>query len=198
MNKNFMFIVIFLLFFNIVISSTDKSDCQKKTVYSDTTGRRLGTVLEDSDCNIQRTTDSERYICVVSLDGERCIEVVKSDCNSFSTSSRLRSLSSQLNTEDCQNLRTSDNERYNCVPNSMKERCTEQAKSECYAETVSDYDRRLSSELSEDICNELETTSEKKKCVLSDDRKSCTEKDFSYRLNINKLSLFAFCLLFFL
>ena len=145
--KNFMSIVLFLLFFNIVISSTDKSDCQLKTANSNPGGRRLVSLLEDKDCNNLSTTKPERYNCVVSSDGDKCIE---------------------------------------------------EPKSECYAWIISDYDRRLSSELSADDCKELETTSSKKKCVLSEDRQSCTEVDFSFGLNINKLSIFAFCLLFFL
>ena len=58
--------------------------------------------------------------------------------------------------------------------------------------------RRLKTEFDEDYCKGLDTTSNKKRCVLTDDETGCDEVDFSFGLNINKLSLFVFCLLFFL
>ena len=104
--KNFMSIVLFLLFFNIVISSTDKSDCQLKTANSNPGGRRLVSLLEDKDCNNLSTTKPERYNCVVSSDGDKCIEEPKSECYAWIISDYDRRLSSELSADDCKELET--------------------------------------------------------------------------------------------
>ncbi len=88
-------------------------------------------------------------------------------------------------------------------------RCIEQGKSECLRKTIYSQRRRLTTiGLTDDDCKDLSVTSQGKKCVVSADKTKCDEVDevnkagekkvnFSYGLNINKLSLFVLCLLFF-
>ena len=85
-----------------------------------------------------------------------------------------------------------------CVKNGN--RCIEQGESECLKQSIYKFKRRrLSTEyfIDED-CKYLDTTSDKKKCVVNEDGTGCDEVNFSYGLNLNKLSLFVFSLLFFL
>ena len=107
-----------------------------------------------------------------------------------------------LTEEQCKSKETSDNSKYKCTRN-YQYRCVEKGLSECLRKTIYSVGGHIP-ELTEEDCQNLQTTSNSRKCVLSEDRTKCDEistqdenTNFSYGLNINKLSLFAFCLLFF-
>ena len=156
---------------------------------------------DERDC-IGKGVTSNEYVCTFSLVEQMCVEIVRSPCTELTNyetagRNRIRLLSGDLTQGDCQNLQTSDNSKYNCVLKN-EYRCMEEGKSECLKTTLYQARRRLAGDLlNEEDCEGLGTT-KGKKCVLSEDQTRCDEVDFSFGLNINKLSLFVFCLLFFL
>ena len=100
--------------------------------------------------------------------------------------------------ENCTGLKTLDDKKYNCVPKNTT-RCIEEGRTECLKVSIYKFKRRrLSTEYFIDEDCKYLNASEGKKCVVNEDGTGCDEVDFSYGLNLNKLSLFVFCLLFFL
>ena len=104
----------------------------------------------------------------------------------------------RLTEQVCKSKKTWDDSKYNCVLKN-ENRCIEEGKSECLKKSLYSFKRRLETVyLKDEDCKDFKTTSEKKKCVANEDGTRCDEVDFSYGLNLNKLSLFISCLLFFL
>ena len=178
--SNYIFTILFILLVNVIIveSSTHCLD---------------DTSPEIKSCYERVVDNGNKYFCINDdEDIRRCLQLATSECNLYDPGQR------RLSTDpvSCSELPTSDSTRYKCVP--KRNHCIEEGKSECLRASIYSMRRRLSADLDEEYCNSLATTSTKKKCVLADDETQCNEKDFSFGLNINKLSLFVFCLLFFL
>ena len=177
-NYNLAILFILLVNFIIVESSTDCLENESP---------------ETVTCERRGVPDKNKYVCIIDHDGNRCVQLAISQCNEYyygiNNNRRLSGLS-------CSDFETSDKAKYNCVTRNGY--CVEEGKSECLQASIYSMRRRLKTTFDEDYCKGLGTTSNKKRCVLVDDETGCDEVDFSFGLNINKLSLFVFCLLFFL
>ena len=209
--SKYIFVILLILLVNCVIAETT-SEC-------------LGIdnpAIEDNCRGAQ--TSSENYVCVLNEVDHTCVEIVKSECNQVyepkeeeeeeeeeeETVTTQQEIRRRLEITEtlCNSKQTSDNSKYNCVLKN-DESCIEEGKSICLRTTIYSGRRRLATaELTDDICKDLSVTSQGKKCVASADKTKCDEVDevdrargrkvnYSYGLNINKLTLFALCLLFF-
>ena len=197
--SKYIFGLLLIILINCVIAETI-SQCSQ-----------IDDATSEGDCH-DIGTSSENYVCVFNSVDNTCVEIIKSECNEVyeyevTTQQEIRR---RLTVDDelCRSKRTSDDSKYNCVPKNQV-RCIEQGKSECLQNTIYSQRRRLSATgLTDDDCKDLSVTSQGKKCVVSADKTKCDEVDevnkvggkkvnFSYGLNINKLSLFILCLLFF-
>lgn len=147
--------------------------------------------VTDEEICYNATDNSSSYSCVLNVEENKCVEIEGSECNNYTD------FTDKITEEVCQKLETFD-EKYKCVPKN-EHRCIEEAKSECLKTSYNIFKkRRLSTEyfIDED-CKYLDTRVGKK-CVVNEDGTGCDEVDFSYGLNLNKLSLFISCILFFL
>ena len=152
-------------------------------------------------CFNRGVPNENKYICGYNLDEQGCVLLANSECNLSAykdkkQDDRWRRVS-ELD-DYCKSLAVSDNSKYNWVVKNNYY-CTEEGKSECLKATIYTVRKKYNTELSDDLCEKLEPTDmKKKKCILADDETHCDEVDFSYKININKLSLLVFCLLFLL
>ena len=197
--SKYIFVILLILLVNCVIAETT-SEC-------------LGIdnpAIEDNCRGAQ--TSSENYVWVFNAIDNTCVEIVKSECNEFFEVTTQQEIRRRLEITEtlCNSKQTSDNSKYNCVVKN-DESCIEEGKSQCLKVTIFSGRRRLTAELTDEMCKGLSVTSQGKKCVASADKTKCDEVDevdevdgargrkvnFSYGLNINKLTLFALCLLFF-
>jgi hypothetical protein len=165
----------------------------------------IASASNEKTCYDARVSNTQ-YSCVLNIEEKTCVEIKKSECNSFTNfvatetpaDGRRRLATDPLTEEDCKSKKTWDDSKYNCVLKN-ENRCIEEGKSECLKESIYKFKRRLSTVyLKDENCKDLKTTSDKKKCVANEDGTRCDEVNFSYGLNLNKLSLFVFSLLFFL
>jgi hypothetical protein len=161
----------------------------------------IASVSNEKTCYDARVSNTQ-YSCVLNIEEKTCVEIKKSECNSFTNfeteTGRRRLATDPLTEEQCKSKKTWDDSKYNCVLKN-ENRCIEEGKSECLKESIYKFKRRLSTVyLKDENCKDLKTTSDKKKCVANEDGTRCDEVNFSYGLNLNKLSLFVFSLLFFL
>ena len=198
--SKYIFVILLILLVNCVIAETT-SDCLE-----------IVNAESEEDCREEETT-SENYVCVFNAIDNTCVEIVKSECNEFFEVTTQQEIHRRLEITEtlCNSKQTSDNSKYNWVIKN-DESCIEEGKSSCLQTTTFSGRRRLATGyLTDEMCKGLSVTSQGKKCVASADKTKCDEVDevdevdgargrkvnFSYGLNINKLTLFALCLLFF-
>ena len=106
-----------------------------------------------------------------------------------------RRLATDFSNSYCRAFSTSDIKKI-CVANEAKTACIEVDSSECYNKVLSNSRRLTATELTDEDCEPLKTSNDKKYiCVASDDGQSCEEVEGSNGL---KLSLAILCLLLFL
>ena len=176
----------------------DKSQCELKTI-SVNSGRRLSSLLTEDDCKDLKTSDDNKFKCILGEDKTYCMETIKSPSSSTvsqcTTKYSSRRLSSDLTEEDCSILSTSNNFLYKCVLNSNKNNCKEVVRSEC--EKTYYYNRRLESEeLTNEACGDLKTSDDSKYiCVVNEDGTGCEEMENSNYLKYTTTLIL--CLLLF-
>ena len=106
-----------------------------------------------------------------------------------------RRLSSDFTNSFCRRYTDTETNKI-CVANEAKTACIEVESSECYEKVVTSARRLATTELTDDDCEPLKTSNDKKYiCVASDDGQSCEEVEGSNGL---KLSFAILCLLLFL
>ena len=96
-----------------------------------------------------------------------------SECENYviTPSSRRR-----ISTDECPLLKTSDDSKYECILNARGNGCEEREKTSDCVQTKAGSRRRLSSELTEDICKNQETTDNTIfKCELNNEKNQCIE-----------------------
>ena len=157
----------------------DKSQCELKTI-SNNSGRRLSSLLTQEDC-INLATSENTKKCVLSGDEKSCREVDKSQCElKIISNNSGRRLSSLLTEDDCKNLKTSDDSKFQCILAVDEIYCVETTKnpsSSTVSQCTTKYSsRRLSSDLTEEDCSILSTSNNYiYKCVLNSNKNNCKE-----------------------
>ena len=176
----------------------NKSQCELKKI-SNNSGRRLSSLLTEGDCKDLKTSDDNKFKCILGEDETYCMETTKnpssSTVNQCTTKYSSRRLSSDLTEEDCSILSTSNNYLYKCVLNSNKNNCKEALRSEC-EKTYYFYRRLESEELTNEVCEDLETSDDSKYiCVVNEDGTGCKEMENSNYLKYTTTLIL--CLLLF-
>ena len=176
---HFYILASFFILVSFFVETSQDENCL--SIKSDATEKRC----------FEAGVSNSSYTCVLNVEDNSCVEIKISDCNNYTN------FTHNITEEECKENEPFD-EKYNCVLKN-EHRCIEEAKSECLKTSYNIFERkRLSTEyfIDED-CKYLDTR-EGKKCVVNEDGTGCDEVGFSYGLILNKLSLFVFCLLFFL
>ena len=118
-----------------------------------------------------------------------CVEAGKND------PARRLSTTTEYSNSFCREFDTEDENKI-CVANEAKTACIEVVSSECYEKVLPSSRRLSTTELTDEDCEPLKTSNDKKYiCVASDDGQSCEEVEGSNGL---KLSLTILFLLLFL
>ena len=164
MNKVKLVFLIILLISDIYTSGD--SECLNKKVSS---SRRLSGTLDEEDCLYLETSDTN-LMCVLNSDGKSCEEVSK--CLGINRVPDLRRLE---NEDYCEELETSDDNKYLCKLNLDKNIC-EEVEITCEDKTIKN--RRLSGDLTEEYCNSLKAKEDiYYKCVFDSVSEVCKTEE---------------------
>ena len=177
MNKLIFTLVTIILIISVYTSSESECTLKKINEINEDSRRILSsTELSEEDCNPLRTSDDTIYKCTVSNDKTNCIETARfSECISEYNPAYSRRLSNDdLEKEDCEHLKTSNDTAFECIVSQDKKTCIEASK--CILKLIPTNSRRLSTELTEEDCSPLPTSDDTKfKCIVSDDGDKCIE-----------------------